>query len=254
MLEATIAIQALLGKTGEATIVGALLTFNVAVGFIEEGRASKALAPLRSRLTTTARVLRDGRWQAVAATRLVPGDCVHVRMADLSPADIRIASGNVQVDQSALTGESVPVEAGPGTLAYAAAVVRRGEATGEVVATGQRTYFGKTAELVRTAKSASHLQTTIFAIVKALIAIDAVLVCVLLVYAWWAGLPFADVIPWPIVSSIADLAVVALMATAGVLMTPVDPLLLAELLTAVAIYLVILDQLKVLIFRRFDIR
>ena len=79
-------------------------------------------------------------------------------------------------------------------LAYAAAIVRRGEATGEVVATGLRTYFGKTAELVRTAKSASHLQRTIFSIVKTLIIVDALLVCVLLVYAAWAGLPFTEVV------------------------------------------------------------
>jgi H+-transporting ATPase len=212
MLEATIAIQILLGRTGEAGIVGALLAFNAAVSFLEEGRASKALALLRGRLTTRARVLRDGRWQAVPATNLVPGDCVHIRMGDLSPADIRIANGNVLVDQSALTGESVPVEAGPGTLAYAAAVIRRGEATGEVVATGQRTFFGKTAELVRTAKSASHLQTTIFAIVKALIVIDTVLVCALLLYAAVTGLAFADVIPFALILLVASVPV-ALPAT-----------------------------------------
>jgi len=158
MLEATIVIQILLDKRGEATIVGALLAFNVAINFVEEGRANKALALLRSRLTTQARVLRDGRWQSVPAANLVPGDSVHLRMGDLSPADIRIVNGNILLDQSALTGESVPVEAGTGMLAHAAAIVRRGEATGEVVATGLRTYFGKTAELVRTAKSASHLQ------------------------------------------------------------------------------------------------
>ena len=212
MLEATIAIQLLLDKTGEAAIVGVLLVFNAAVSFIEEGRASKAVALLRSRLTTRARVLRDGRWQGVAATSLVPGDCVHIRIGDLSPADIRIANGDVLLDQSALTGESVPVEAGPGALAYAAAVVRRGEATGEVVATGQRTYFGKTAELVRTAKSASHLQTTIFAIVKVLIAIDAVLVCALLLYAAAAGMPFGDVVPFALILLVASVPV-ALPAT-----------------------------------------
>ena len=212
MLEATIAIQILLGRTGEAAIVGALLVFNAAVSFLEEGRANKALELLRSRLTTRARVLRDGRWQAVAATSLVPGDCVHIRMGDLSPADIRIANGDVLLDQSTLTGESVPVEAGPGALAYAAAVVRRGEATGEVVATGRRTYFGKTAELVRTAKSTSHLQTTIFAIVKALIVIDSVLVCALLLYAAATGLPFADVIPFALILLVASVPV-ALPAT-----------------------------------------
>ncbi len=212
MLEVTILIQVLLDKTGEAAIVGALLVFNAAVSFFEEGRASKALALLRSRLTTRARALRDGRWQSVAAAGLVPGDCVHIRMGDLSPADIRIVNGHVLLDQSVLTGESAPVEAGPGTLAYAAANVRRGEATGEVVATGQRTFFGKTAELVQTAKSASHLQATIFAIVKTLIVIDAVLVCALLLYAAWAGLPLTDVIPFALILLVASVPV-ALPAT-----------------------------------------
>ena len=204
MLEATIVIQVLLGKTGEAAIVGALLVFNAAISFVEEGKASKALALLRSRLTTTTRVLRDGSWQLVPAASLVPGDTVHLRVGDLSPADIRIVDGDVLLDQSALTGESVPVEARAGTLAYAAAIVRRGEATGEVAATGLRTYFGKTAELVRTAKSTSHLQTTIFAIVKTLIIIDALLVGSLLLYAAWAGLPFADVIPFALILLVAS--------------------------------------------------
>lgn len=212
MLEATIVIQVLLGKSGEAAIVGALLVFNAAIGFVEEGRAGKALALLRKRLSTKARVLRDGRWQSVPAANLVPGDRVHLRMGDLSPADIRIDSGNILLDQSALTGESVPVEAKAGTLAYAAAIVRRGEGSGEVVATGLHTYFGKTAELVRTARSASHLQATIFAIVKALIAIDAFLVSALLLYAAWAGLPLADVIPFALILLIASVPV-ALPAT-----------------------------------------
>jgi H+-transporting ATPase len=212
MLEITIVIQILLGRIGEAAIVGALLAFNAAIGFVEEGRASKALALLRGRLKTRSRVLRDGHWQTVSAADLVPGDCVHLRMGDLAPADIRISSGDVLLDQSALTGESVPIEAGAGTLAYAAAIVRRGEATGEVVATGVRTYFGKTAELVRTAKAASHLQTTIFAIVKTLIVVDAILVCALLVYATWVGLPLADVVPFALILLVASVPV-ALPAT-----------------------------------------
>jgi H+-transporting ATPase len=212
MLEATILIQILLDKRGEAAVVGALLAFNATISFAEEGRANKALALLRGRLTTRARVLRDGRWQSVPAANLVAGDTVHLRMGDLSPADIRIGNGNILLDQSALTGESVPVEAGVGMLAYAAAIVRRGEATGEVVAAGVRTYFGKTAELVRTAKSTSHLQKTIFSIVKTLIIVDALLICVLLLYAAWAGLPFMEVIPFALVLLVASVPV-ALPAT-----------------------------------------
>ncbi|MDE2063284.1 MAG: plasma-membrane proton-efflux P-type ATPase [Bradyrhizobium sp.] len=212
MLEATIAIQLLLERRTEAAIVAALLVFNAAISVIEEGRANRALALLRGRLTTRARVLRDGQWRSVPAAELVPGDAVHLRMGDLAPADVKITDGNVLLDQSALTGESVPVEAGAGKLAYAAAVVRRGEATGEVVATGLRTYFGKTAELVRTAKSTSHLETTVLSIVKILMILDALLVCILLLYAAWAGLPFADVAPFALILLVASVPV-ALPAT-----------------------------------------
>ena len=101
MLEATIAIQVLLDKSGEAIIIAALLLFNAVISFVEEGRANKAVALLRGRLSTRARVLRDGVWQSLPSADLVPGDFVHLRMGDLSPADIRIADGNVLLDQSA---------------------------------------------------------------------------------------------------------------------------------------------------------
>ena len=212
MLEASISLQVLLGKSGEATVIAMLLGVNALISFVEEGRASKALELLRYRLTATARVLRDGVWRSTASASLVPGDVVHLRMGDLSPADVQIVEGEVLLDQSALTGESVAVEAGAGATAYAAAIVRRGEATGEVTATGPRTYFGKTAELVRTARSTSHLAVTIFKIVRILIAIDAVLIAALLVYAAWADLPLRDVLPFALILLVASVPV-ALPAT-----------------------------------------
>ena len=212
MLEATITLQVVLGKSGEAAVIAMLLGVNAVISFVEEGRASKALELLRHRLTATARVLRDGVWRSTASASLVPGDVVHLRMGDLSPADVRIVDGEVLLDQSALTGESVAVEAGAGTMAYAAAIVRRGEATGEVTATGPRTYFGKTAELVRTARSTSHLAVTIFKIVRILIAIDAVLIAALLAYAAWADLPLRDVLPFALILLVASVPV-ALPAT-----------------------------------------
>ncbi|MDE2301835.1 MAG: plasma-membrane proton-efflux P-type ATPase [Sphingomonadales bacterium] len=212
MLEATILLQLLLGRRAEAAVIAVLLAVNALISFIEEGRASKALELLRHRLTGTARVLRDGVWRSIASAGLVPGDVVHIRMGDLSPADVRIAEGEVLLDQSALTGESIAVEAGAGAIAYAAAIIRRGEATGEVVATGPRTYFGKTAELVRTARSTSHLAATIFRIVRILIAIDVVLIAALLVYAAVAHLPLRDVLPFALILLVASVPV-ALPAT-----------------------------------------
>ena len=204
MLEAAALLQLLLGKPGEAAIVFVLLAVNAAIGFIEEGRASRALDLLRRRLVAMARVRRDGAWRTVPASELVPGDLVHLRMGDLAPADIAIGEGNVLLDQSALTGESVPVEAGPGARAYAAAIVRRGEATGVVTATGGSTFFGRTAELVRTAHAKSHLQATILGIVRILAAVDGVLIALLLLYAAWANLPLRDVLPFALILLVAS--------------------------------------------------
>ena len=212
MLEATILLQLLLGKSGEAAIIAALLLFNAGISFVEEGRADRAITLLRSRLVIRARALRDGEWQLVPAATLVPGDLVHLRMGDLSPADMRLLDGDLLLDQSALTGESVPVEARPGALAYAGTMIKRGEATGEVVATGARTYFGKTAELVRRAKSVGHLQAAILSIVKMLVILDSVLVCLLLAYAAMTGMPFAEVLPFALILLVASVPV-ALPAT-----------------------------------------
>ncbi len=212
MLEAVIVLQLVLGKEDEAAIIAALLVVNALLGLFQETRANRALALLKERLAVQARVRRDDRWQLVPAQELVPGDVIHLRMGDLSPADLRLDDGQVQVDPSALTGESLPVEAAAGAMVYAGAIVRRGEATGEVTATGARTYFGKTAELVRTAKTASHLEATIFAIVRYLVLLDALLVAALLVYAWAQGLPLTEVLPFTLILLVASVPV-ALPAT-----------------------------------------
>jgi H+-transporting ATPase len=130
-------------------------------------------ALLQRRLAVQARVLRDGRWQLVPAQELVPGDVLHVRMGGLAPADFRVLEGQVLLDQAVLTGESLPVEASVGAPAYAGTTIKRGEATGVVTTTGQQTAFGTTAELVRTARATSHLESVILTIVKYLVAFDS---------------------------------------------------------------------------------
>src|SRR5579863_995284 len=212
MLEATIILEVILGKRPEAVIIGLLLIFNAGLGLAQENRAQNALALLRKRLPVQARVRRGGQWQAVAAEEIVPGDFVHVRMGDLMPADVRITDGQILLDQSTLTGESLPVDAGPDQTAFAGSVVIRGESSGEVIATGGRTFFGKTAELVRTAKTVSHLQTIIFAIVKYLVMLDGVLVLILLVYSWFAHLPMVEMLPFALILLVASVPV-ALPAT-----------------------------------------
>jgi len=212
MLETVIVLQLSLRKFEEALIILLLLMVNAILGLVQEQRANRALGLLKARLTIQARVQRDERWQLVSARSLVPGDVVHVRMGDIAPADLRLADGQVQIDQSVLTGESLPIDVGPGSSVYAGAMVTRGEATGEVTATGARTYFGKTADLVRTAKTVSHLQETIFAIVKYLVLLDLVLIAALLAYALAAALPLTDAIPFALVLLVASVPV-ALPAT-----------------------------------------
>jgi H+-transporting ATPase len=212
MLEVTLLLELVLGRYTQAIIIVVLLVLNAVLSFVQESRASNALALLRQRLTIRVRVLRDALWRLALAQDLVPGDVVHVRMGDLMPADVVLHDGHIQVDQSALTGESTPVEVEPGKAAYAGSTVRRGEATGEVTATGGRTYFGKTAELVRTASTPSHLEGVIFAIVKYLVALDVLLVVAILVNAIVGGIPLAEIVPFALILLIASVPV-ALPAT-----------------------------------------
>jgi len=212
MLEATVALELAMGKPVEAIVIGALLVFNAMLSLTQEGRARGALEMLRQRLQINARVMRDGRWGQVPAEELVPGDFVYLRMGDLAPADIALAEGTLLIDQSMLTGESLPVEAGPGKTAYAGALIKRGEGRGEVIATGAGTYFGKTAELVGAARAPSHLQTVIFSIVKALVAMDGALAAAVLAFAIIAGLPMRDALPFVLILIVASVPV-ALPAT-----------------------------------------
>ena len=212
MLEAVIVLQVTLGRGLEAAVIAALLVFNALVALRQEQRAKDALALLRQRLHVQARVLRDGKWRPIAAEQLVPGDIVHVRAGDLVPADLVLFDGTVALDQAALTGESLPVNADAGKPAYTGSIVRQGEASGQVTATGAHTFFGRTAELVRTSSAPSHMQRTIFAIVKRLVLFDALLVALVVAFALWHHLPPADTAIFALMLLVASVPV-ALPAT-----------------------------------------
>ena len=212
MLEVTILLELALGKRLEAVVIAMLLIFNASLSLLQERRARSALQLLQKRLAVGAKVLRDGVWSLIPAEQLVPGDFVHLQMGDVVPADIGIADGQVMLDQSALTGESVPIEADRDKSAYAGSMVKRGEASGEVIATGERTYFGKTAELVRSARTVSHLQSIIFSIVKYLVAMDTALAAAVFVYAVVVSMPLADTLPFVLILLVASVPV-ALPAT-----------------------------------------
>jgi H+-transporting ATPase len=212
MLEATVVLELVLGKGIEAGIIGALIIFNAVMSTLQENRAQNALALLRKRLTVTSRVLRDGKWQMLPGSELVPGDIIYLRMGDLVPADVELISGQISLDQSSLTGESMPIDAEKGTSGYAGTTVVRGEASGKVTTTGIHTRFGKTAELVRQAKSVGQLEKIVFSIAKDLVILDAILVAIVLVYSLISKLPMADMLPFALILLVASVPV-ALPAT-----------------------------------------
>jgi H+-transporting ATPase len=207
MLEGTILLTLLLGRTLDGVIITALLLVNSMVGFVQQARADEALQLLRERLSVNARVRRDGRWTQVPARELVPGDVVRIRVGDFTPADIGLAEGHVSLDQSAVTGESVPVEAGPDDLAYGGTVVTRGEATGLVQATGASSFFGRTSALVQQARTATHLETIIFQLVRSLVVIDVALVAVMVAFAAAIRAPLSETAPFALIILIASVPV-----------------------------------------------
>jgi len=212
MLEATIVLQLVLGDYTEAAIIGALLALNAALGAFQEARAQATLEALKSRLALSASVRRDATWSTVPATDLVPGDIIKLSLGGVVAADVRITSGEILLDQSMLTGESVPIEAGVGVEACAGALVRRGEAVAQVTATGVRTKFGRTAELVRSAHVASSQQTAVFKVVRNLAAFNGVLIVLLASYAHFLHMPTVDIIPLVLTAILASIPV-ALPAT-----------------------------------------
>jgi H+-transporting ATPase len=195
MLEAAIVVELALGKYVEAGIIALLLVFNAALGLFQESRAQATLAALKSRLALSASVQRDGVWRTVPATELAVGDVVKLSLGAVVAADVKLTGGEVLLDQSMLTGESIPIEAGVGVQTYAGALVRRGEAEAEVTATGARTKFGRTAELVRTAHVVSTQQTAVLRVVRNLAAFNGAVIVLLVTYAWYIKMPVTDIIP-----------------------------------------------------------
>jgi len=212
MLEAAIILQAALHEYVEAAVIAGLLVFNAALGFFQEGRAQATLAALKSRLALTASVLRDGAWKNIPATELVPGDTVKLSLGGVVAADVKLVAGSILLDQSMLTGESVPIEAGPGLQTYAGALVRRGEATGIVTETGARTKFGHTAELVRTAHVESTQQKTVVRVVRNLAIFNGAIIVLLVVYAHGRNMSIGEIIPLVLTAILASIPV-ALPAT-----------------------------------------
>jgi H+-transporting ATPase len=195
LLEAVIVLEIGLHSYVEASVIAVLLIFNAALSFFQESRAQATLTALKSRLALSASVRRDGRWSIVPATNLVVGDVVKLSLGGVVAADVRLVEGSVLIDQSMLTGESVPIESGPGLETYAGALVRRGEAVAAVTATGTGTKFGRTAELVRTAHVASTQQKIVFRIVRNIALFNSAIIALIVSYALAHGMPPRELVP-----------------------------------------------------------
>ncbi len=208
MIEAALILSALVRHWPDFFIILTLLAANAGVGFWEEYQAGNAIAALKAKLALQARVKRDGTWMTVAARELVPGDLIHVRLGDIVPADARLAEGDpVEVDQSALTGESLPVARKTGETLFSGSIIRQGEVDALVYGTGQNTYFGKTAQLVEEAHTVSHFQRAVLKIGDYLIVLAVALVVLILVVALFRGDPMATTLQFALVLTVAAIPV-----------------------------------------------
>ncbi len=195
MLEVIMILSAALGKYSDLVIVCALLIINAVLSFMQEQRTVGVVEALRRRLQVNARVIRDSIWQVIPARELVPGDIIRVRPGDIIPADVKLLMGTLTVDQSALTGESKDADKAPGDMLSSGSVVRRGEGNGVVLLTGEKTYFGRTTELVQQARPKLHIEAVIAKVVRWLFVIVGVLLGIVVVLSLIRGAPLMEMAP-----------------------------------------------------------
>ncbi len=189
-------------------IILALLLINAGIGFWQEYKASDALEALKAQLALKARVRRDGQWKEVAARELVPGDIIRIRLGDVVPADTKLIEGEyLSIDQSALTGESLPVSKKPGEVAYSGSIAKQGEMVGVVSATAGQTFFAKTAKLVESAGAVSHFQKAVLHIGNFLIIVALVLCVLLVAVQLHRGDEFLDVLQFVLILAVASIPV-----------------------------------------------
>ncbi|MDE1863049.1 MAG: plasma-membrane proton-efflux P-type ATPase [Thaumarchaeota archaeon] len=206
MIEAAALLSVLISHWDDFVVIIVLLLTNAVVAFLQERKADNAIELLKGRLARMARVLRGGRWNTVAARELVPGDVVRIRLGDIVPADVKLFQGEpLQIDESALTGESLPVEKHASDIAYSGSVVQRGEMNALTISTGMRTYFGKTARLVEEARTKSHFQKALLKIGNYLIVTALVLISVVFVVALFRHESLPETLQFALVLLIASI-------------------------------------------------
>ena len=208
MIEAAVILSGVVRHWLDFFIILFLLFSNAVVGFWEEHQAGNAIAALKAKLAIKAKVKRDGKWTTPAARELVPGDVIRVRLGDIVPADARLLAGDpVEVDQSALTGESLPATRKSGEAVFSGSIIRQGEIDAMVYATGENTYFGKTAQLVQEAHTVSHFQRAVLKIGDYLIILAVTLVVLILAVALFRGDPILSTLEFALVLLVAAIPV-----------------------------------------------
>jgi len=208
MIEAAAVLSAVVQRWDVFSIILALLIFNAGIGFWHEFKAANALEALKSLLALKARALRDGQWQEIKAAELVPGDIIRLRLGDIIPADAKLLDGDyLSIDQSALTGESLPVNKKPGEVAYSGSVAKQGEMLALVTATGGDTFFGHTAKLVEGAGAVSHFQKAVLAIGDYLIYLSLALVALLVIVQLFRHAPLLDLVQFALILTVASIPV-----------------------------------------------
>jgi H+-transporting ATPase len=208
MIEAAVVLSGIVQHWLDFVIILVLLCSNAVVGFWEEHQAGNAIAALKSKLAVKARVKRDGKWADPKASDLVLGDVIRLRLGDIVPADARLLNGDpVEVDQSALTGESLPATRKPGEAVFSGSIMRQGEIDAMVYATGANTYFGKTAQLVQEAQTVSHFQRAVLKIGDYLIILAVALVVLIVAVAFFRGDPILDTLEFALVLLVAAIPV-----------------------------------------------
>ena len=234
MIEVAATLSLVVGDLADFAIIMVMLLFNGLVGFWQEYQASNAIEQLKKNLALKARVRRDGQWQAIEASELVPGDLIKLRLGDIVPADALLLDGDyLSIDQSALTGESLPVEKGPGEMAFSGSVAKQGEMSAVVSATGMNTFFGKTARLVDSAKTVSHFQKAVLTIGDYLIYLSIGLVSILVLVGLHRG------------ENLLQLAQFALILTVAAIPVAMP----AVLSVTMAIVALVLSKMKVIVSR-----
>ncbi|HEX3013413.1 MAG TPA: HAD-IC family P-type ATPase, partial [Methanobacterium sp.] len=216
LIEVAIILSAAIQHWADLVIISALLLLNAVVGFWQEHKASNAIELLKEKLALKARVLRDDKWQEITAKELVPGDIIHIGSGDIIPADSKIMD-DISADESALTGESLPVDKKASDIAYSGSVVNQGETNALVTSTGMNTYFGKTAQLVEKAETKSFLQKTVIKIGDYLIVLAVILVATIFIVALFRHESFFETLQFALVLVVASIPV-ALPAVLSVTM------------------------------------